>query len=117
MFSIEESGMQSNSNQAGPQGKLEAFWSRHYPKCVIICYWLLGLCNNFAYVIMLSAAHDILDTDDKKDNGTSNATTSYNIYSNLEASNKTNKYDCNDLSTGIPHTYPPFEYYNLLNMI
>ncbi|OWK11390.1 CLN3, partial [Cervus elaphus hippelaphus] len=23
-------------------------------------FWLLGLCNNFSYVVMLSAAHDIL---------------------------------------------------------
>ncbi|XP_040269336.1 battenin-like [Bufo bufo] len=26
-------------------------------------FWLLGLCNNFAYVVMLSAAHDILKTE------------------------------------------------------
>ncbi|XP_043223425.1 battenin-like isoform X1 [Amphibalanus amphitrite] len=26
-------------------------------------FWLLGLCNNYAYVIMLSAAHDILSDD------------------------------------------------------
>jgi len=26
----------------------------------IVEYRILGLCNNFAYVIMLSAAHDIL---------------------------------------------------------
>uniref|UniRef100_A0A914XQK0 Battenin n=1 Tax=Plectus sambesii TaxID=2011161 RepID=A0A914XQK0_9BILA len=26
----------------------------------LVAYWLLGLCNNFAYVIMLSAAKDIL---------------------------------------------------------
>ena len=29
----------------------------------LIAYWLLGLCNNYAYVIMLSAAHDILSHD------------------------------------------------------
>ena len=29
----------------------------------LIAYWLLGLCNNYAYVIMLSAAHDILSDD------------------------------------------------------
>uniref|UniRef100_A0A803YDV2 Uncharacterized protein n=1 Tax=Meleagris gallopavo TaxID=9103 RepID=A0A803YDV2_MELGA len=23
-------------------------------------FWLMGLCNNFPYVVMLSAAHDIL---------------------------------------------------------
>uniref|UniRef100_A0A4W6E4U9 Battenin n=1 Tax=Lates calcarifer TaxID=8187 RepID=A0A4W6E4U9_LATCA len=27
-------------------------------------FWLLGLCNNFAYVVMLSAAHDILKKQD-----------------------------------------------------
>ena len=66
---------------------LERIWEIHYSKCLVICYWLLGLTNNFAYVIMLSAAHDIL-SDHK--NETTNATTS----------NHTNKYDCNDISTG-----------------
>ena len=26
-------------------------------------FWFLGLTNNFAYVVMLSAAHDILSQD------------------------------------------------------
>nr|CAD7403700.1 unnamed protein product [Timema poppensis] len=26
----------------------------------LVAYWLLGLCNNYGYVVMLSAAHDIL---------------------------------------------------------
>uniref|UniRef100_A0A8C7YYS9 Battenin n=1 Tax=Oryzias sinensis TaxID=183150 RepID=A0A8C7YYS9_9TELE len=34
-------------------------------------FWILGLCNNFAYVVMLSAAHDILTKEESK-----NATTS-----------------------------------------
>lgn len=25
-----------------------------------VAYWLLGLCNNYGYVVMLSAAHDML---------------------------------------------------------
>lgn len=25
-------------------------------------YWILGLCNNFGYVVMLSSAHDILNS-------------------------------------------------------
>uniref|UniRef100_A0A3B5LYV8 Battenin n=1 Tax=Xiphophorus couchianus TaxID=32473 RepID=A0A3B5LYV8_9TELE len=29
-------------------------------------FWLLGLCNNFAYVVMLSAAHDILEKQESK---------------------------------------------------
>lgn len=26
----------------------------------LIAFWILGLCNNYGYVVMLSAAHDIL---------------------------------------------------------
>lgn len=26
----------------------------------LTAYWILGLCNNFGYVVMLSAAHDII---------------------------------------------------------
>lgn len=33
----------------------------------LLAYWLLGLTNNFAYVVMLSAAHDILSQDFSKD--------------------------------------------------
>jgi battenin len=68
---------------------LEPIWTRHYAKFLVICYWFLGLCNNYAYVIMLSAAHDILADH-------SNSTTTTNSTTN----NKTNKYDCNDISTG-----------------
>jgi len=34
------------------------------PRRDLIAFWLLGLTNNFAYVIMLSAAHDILSQHD-----------------------------------------------------
>lgn len=26
----------------------------------LVSFWILGLCNNFGYVVMLSSAHDIL---------------------------------------------------------
>lgn len=26
----------------------------------LVAYWILGLCNNYGYVVMLSAANDIL---------------------------------------------------------
>lgn len=26
----------------------------------LAAYWILGLCNNYGYVVMLSAAHDII---------------------------------------------------------
>ncbi len=68
--------------------KLENLWSNHYSKCVFVAYWLFGMCNNFPYVIMLSAAHDILSR---------NETSKDNISHN---NNNTNKYDCNKLSTG-----------------
>lgn len=68
--------------------QLEKFWDKYYSQCVIGCYWLFGLCNNFAYVVMLSAAHDILSDKNSTDHKN---TTSYNT---------TNKYDCNQLSTG-----------------
>lgn len=29
----------------------------------LAAYWILGLTNNFAYVVMLSAAHDILSSN------------------------------------------------------
>jgi battenin len=38
----------------------------------LVGFWLLGLFNNFAYVIMLSAAHDLLsevDNDAPGDSG------------------------------------------------
>ena len=70
--------------------QLEKYWDIHYGKFVVISYWLLGLCNNFAYVIMLSAAHDILSPADKNNTNTTTNTTT----------NHTNKYACNDLSTG-----------------
>jgi cobalt-zinc-cadmium resistance protein CzcA len=34
--------------------KLEYLWTQYFSFFVIGSYWFLGLCNNFAYVIMLS---------------------------------------------------------------
>ncbi|XP_062993752.1 battenin isoform X2 [Elgaria multicarinata webbii] len=52
---------------------------------------LLGLCNNFAYVVMLSAAHDILSQEKvPTGNGTSPTPHSANA----------SRYDCNAVSTG-----------------
>lgn len=30
------------------------------PWRALIAYWIFGLCNNYGYVVMLSAAHDII---------------------------------------------------------
>ncbi len=50
---------------------------------------LLGLCNNFGYVVMLSAAHDILK-EEEGDNST-----------HPVIHNTTNQFDCNPVSTGV----------------
>ncbi|XP_002943037.3 battenin isoform X2 [Xenopus tropicalis] len=56
------------------------------PRRNLAAFWLLGLCNNFAYVVMLSAAHDILRTQ-------SNETATVTV------SNSSSQYDCNQIST------------------
>ncbi|CAB0038843.1 unnamed protein product [Trichogramma brassicae] len=52
----------------------------------LLAFWILGLCNNYGYVVMLSAAHDILalNDDPATEHKVANATTR----------------DCNELSTG-----------------
>lgn len=58
-------------------------------------FWLLGLCNNFAYVVMLSAAHDIL-----KQQGSHNSTspTPSTVALDVEGG-KISRYDCSPVST------------------
>ncbi|XKL69286.1 hypothetical protein PGB90_007055 [Kerria lacca] len=51
-----------------------------------VAYWILGLCNNYGYVVMLSAAHDILTRLDKFDN---------------QPKILNNDRKCNELSTGV----------------
>ncbi|XP_023204671.1 battenin [Xiphophorus maculatus] len=62
-------------------------------------FWLLGLCNNFAYVVMLSAAHDILEKQESKN---STVTASDQLAVGLRAGNRSNssRYDCSPVSTG-----------------
>lgn len=53
----------------------------------LVGFWLLGLCNNFGYVIMLSAAHDILsDNTNGKQKGS--------------PTSSSKSLQCNPLSTG-----------------
>ena len=52
----------------------------------LLGFWLLGLFNNYSYVIMLSAAHDLLHHDD--------------VHSD-EKTNDYNPRDCNEMSTGV----------------
>ncbi|XP_067231823.1 battenin [Chanodichthys erythropterus] len=63
-----------------------------------IGFWLLGLCNNFAYVVMLSAAHDILQKQESQN--TTTPTPAPNV-TNIEirSSSNSSRYDCNPVST------------------
>ena len=51
-------------------------------------FWLLGLFNNYSFVIMLSAAHDLIHENENTD---TNVT---------DVSSSNNTRDCNELSTG-----------------
>ncbi|KAJ7990036.1 hypothetical protein DPEC_G00310690 [Dallia pectoralis] len=52
-------------------------------------FWWLGLCNNFAYVVMLSAAHDILQQQESNNSTTPTPAPVGN----------SSRYDCNPVST------------------
>lgn len=38
----------------------------------LTAFWLLGLCNNYGYVVMLSAAHDIISRINSSHDNVSN---------------------------------------------
>ncbi|XP_062520770.1 battenin-like isoform X2 [Corticium candelabrum] len=63
----------------------------------VVAFWIFGLCNNFGYVIMLSAAHDILFHE------TNSSSTSTPSPSVANSTNDTNckQLICNKQSTGI----------------
>ncbi|CAG5133749.1 unnamed protein product [Candidula unifasciata] len=67
----------------------------------MVSFWIFGLCNNFAYVVMLSAAHDILKEEEKPSNSSSsgNSTTENPPETTSHASNVTH-LECNSISTG-----------------
>ncbi|XP_048847703.1 battenin isoform X2 [Brienomyrus brachyistius] len=62
----------------------------------VVGFWWLGLCNNFAYVVMLSAAHDILKQQET--NGTE-PTAAHSYHLDRGNSSSSSSYDCNPVST------------------
>lgn len=40
-----------------PQPEQQNKWAKIRP---LVAYWILGLCNNYGYVVMLTAAADII---------------------------------------------------------
>lgn len=63
---------------------------RNHAWRAMIAYWILGLTNNYGYVVMLSAAHDILHNLEAKEHNTTNTN------STLDPDAR----DCNQMSTG-----------------
>lgn len=57
-------------------------------------FWLLGLCNNFCYVVMLSAAHDILSHHRASGNQSH-----VNPDPTPTLHNRSSRFDCNSVST------------------
>lgn len=57
-------------------------------------FWLLGLCNNFSYVVMLSAAHDILSHQRAPGNQSH-----VDPKPTLSPHNNSSRFDCNSVST------------------
>jgi len=63
----------------------------------LLAFWILGLTNNFPYVVMLSAAHDILDDPHS---GSNHSGVNVTQIGALGSGNETNRLDCNTISTG-----------------
>lgn len=73
----------------------------------IIGFWILGLCNNYPYVIMLSAAFDIityLESDSKKpctDNSTNTSACSLIFNETANTSYYIGREKCNRQGTSV----------------
>ncbi|KAL9972491.1 hypothetical protein ACROYT_G018803 [Oculina patagonica] len=65
----------------------------------LVGFWLLGLCNNFGYVVMLSAAHDILGEKNSNPEHQKSDNSSL-LLDTAGSSNSSDGLECNPLSTG-----------------
>ncbi|XP_041522922.1 battenin [Microtus oregoni] len=87
---LEDSERQETNSEphAPPVNGQRAQWKN------AVGFWILGLCNNFSYVVMLSAAHDILKQEQASGN-----------QSHVEPGptplphNSSSRFDCNSIST------------------
>lgn len=61
----------------------------------LVAFWILGLCNNYGYVVMLSAAHDILQDKFSRPENSTESTNATEIAAN------TTIRACNTMSTGV----------------
>uniref|UniRef100_A0A4X1UAN5 Battenin n=1 Tax=Sus scrofa TaxID=9823 RepID=A0A4X1UAN5_PIG len=86
------SDSEGEETDPAPRPPLQDRQGAHWKNAV--GFWLLGLCNNFSYVVMLSAAHDILSHQRAPGN-----------QSHVDPDptptphNSTSRFDCNSVST------------------
>ncbi|XP_053680490.1 battenin isoform X1 [Anopheles nili] len=70
----------------------------------LVAYWILGLCNNYGYVVMLTAAHDILKELEGDEDHAKSALYNYDVANTTARANDVTygyeKRPCNKLSTG-----------------
>ncbi|XP_061063889.1 battenin isoform X2 [Eubalaena glacialis] len=71
-----------------PQDRQGGHWKN------AVGFWLLGLCNNFSYVVMLSAAHDILSHQRAPGNQSH-----VDPDPTPTSHNSSSRFDCNSVST------------------
>uniref|UniRef100_A0A8C6QGP5 Battenin n=1 Tax=Nannospalax galili TaxID=1026970 RepID=A0A8C6QGP5_NANGA len=79
-------------NDSEPQAHSLDNQSAHWKNAV--GFWILGLCNNFSYVVMLSAAHDILRQEQ-----TSRNQSHVDPGPTPVPHNSSSRFDCNSIST------------------
>ncbi|XP_025832347.1 battenin-like [Agrilus planipennis] len=64
------------SSQISKKGTFSIFKNSEFKTTwrPLVAYWLLGLCNNYGYVVMLTAANDILseESEEPSNNSTDN---------------------------------------------
>ncbi|BFZ07118.1 hypothetical protein BsWGS_10157 [Bradybaena similaris] len=67
----------------------------------MISFWIFGLCSSFAYVVMLSAAHDILKEEEKPSNSSSSGNSTTVSPGDISDHSPNVTYlECNPISTG-----------------
>uniref|UniRef100_F1MX24 Battenin n=1 Tax=Bos taurus TaxID=9913 RepID=F1MX24_BOVIN len=86
------SDSEGEETDLAPRPRLQDSQGAHWKNAV--GFWLLGLCNNFSYVVMLSAAHDILSHQRTPGNQSH-----VDPDPTPTSHNSSSRFDCNPVST------------------
>uniref|UniRef100_A0A8C6DB17 CLN3 lysosomal/endosomal transmembrane protein, battenin n=1 Tax=Moschus moschiferus TaxID=68415 RepID=A0A8C6DB17_MOSMO len=89
------SDSEGEETEPAPRPPLQDSQGAHWKNAV--GFWLLGLCNNFSYVVMLSAAHDILSHQRTPGNQSH-----VDPDPTPTSHNSSSRFDCNPVSTAPP---------------